>query len=59
MVIARQMAKENNIKIEWLEDLTHPVSYPDAVQFMEQRVADIHENRAPEIVRLLEHPPAL
>ena len=57
MVIARQMAKENNIKIEWLEDLTHPVSYPDAVQFMEQRVADIHENRAPEIVRLLEHPP--
>ena len=34
-----------------------PVPYPEALAFMEQRVADIREGRAPETVWLLEHPP--
>lgn len=33
------------------------VEYPDAVAFMEQRVAEIAEDRAGELVWLLEHPP--
>jgi len=33
------------------------VDYPDAVSFMERRVADIADHRAPELVWLLEHPP--
>ncbi len=34
-----------------------PVAYPDAVAFMEQRVADIVSGEAPETVWLVEHPP--
>ncbi len=34
-----------------------PVAYPDAVEFMERRVAAIRDGRAPETVWLLEHPP--
>lgn len=42
--------------IEWrISD--HPVAYPEAVAFMERRVQDIREGRAPETVWLLEHPP--
>ena len=33
------------------------VNYPDSVSFMEQRVAQIRENGAPDSVWLLEHPP--
>jgi lipoyl(octanoyl) transferase len=33
------------------------VDYPEAVAFMERRVAEIAEHRAPELVWLLEHPP--
>jgi lipoyl(octanoyl) transferase len=33
------------------------VEYPDALAFMEQRVADIRAGGAPETVWLLEHPP--
>ncbi len=33
------------------------VPYPDAVAFMERRVADIRDGRATEMVWLLEHPP--
>ncbi len=42
--------------IEWrvAEDL---VDYPAAVDFMERRVAQIADGRAPELVWLLEHPP--
>lgn len=41
--------------VEWrISD--SPVEYPDAVSFMERRVADIHRGRAPEMVWLLEHP---
>ena len=34
-----------------------PVPYPDAVSFMEERVAGIRTGTAPETVWLLEHPP--
>ena len=34
-----------------------PVAYPDALSFMERRVADIAVGAAPETVWLLEHPP--
>lgn len=44
-------------KVEWWEDLGRPVGYPDAVDFMERRIAAIREGSAAEIVRLLEHPP--
>ncbi|HOO81159.1 MAG TPA: lipoyl(octanoyl) transferase LipB [Alphaproteobacteria bacterium] len=33
-----------------------PVEYPEALDFMDARVADIHEGRADECVWLLEHP---
>jgi len=35
------------------------VPYPDAVSFMEQRVADIRQSRAREMIWLLEHPPLI
>jgi len=42
--------------IEWrISD--SPVDYPEAIQFMEQRAADIYSGNAPETVWLLEHPP--
>jgi lipoyl(octanoyl) transferase len=42
--------------VEWrISD--RPVSYPDAVAAMEQRVAAIRAGTAPELVWLLEHPP--
>lgn len=42
--------------IEWrISDTLVP--YPDALTFMEQRVADIRAGTAPECVWLLEHPP--
>ena len=34
-----------------------PVAYPDAVTFMENRVADIVAEKAPECLWFLEHPP--
>ena len=34
-----------------------PVAYPDAVTFMENRVADIVADKAPECLWFLEHPP--
>lgn len=34
-----------------------PVGYPEAVRFMQERVADIAADRAGELVWLLEHPP--
>ncbi|MGY9107377.1 MAG: lipoyl protein ligase domain-containing protein, partial [Alphaproteobacteria bacterium] len=33
-----------------------PVAYQDALDFMEQRVADIRLGQAPELIWLLEHP---
>lgn len=51
------MAPDALNKVEWLEDLTRRTDYLQAVDFMERRVAAIHEGSSPEIVRLLEHPP--
>lgn len=34
-----------------------PVPYPEAVKFMEQRVAEIRAGTAPETIWLIEHPP--
>lgn len=34
-----------------------PVAYPDAIAFMENRIAAIRSGAAPELVWLLEHPP--
>ncbi|MET4804914.1 lipoyl(octanoyl) transferase LipB [Limibacillus sp. MBR-115] len=41
---------------EWLHTDTL-VPYPDALAFMEQRVAEIRQGIAPECIWLLEHPP--
>ncbi len=42
--------------MEWKHS-SNPVSYEDALAFMDQRVAEIHAGTAPECVWLLEHPP--
>jgi lipoyl(octanoyl) transferase len=42
--------------VEWLV-AEGPVAYPEAVAFMEARVAEIRAGHAPEMVWLLEHPP--
>ena len=47
------MLSEN---LEWIVS-DRPVEYPEAVEFMEKRVADIRAGNAPEAVWLLEHPP--
>ena len=57
MVTARPMADRAHNKVEWLEDLSQPINYPASVDFMERRVAAIYDGSAPEIIRLLEHPP--
>lgn len=44
----------NNIEWKITPGLTN---YEEAVGFMEERVAAIHEGRAPECIWLLEHPP--
>jgi lipoyl(octanoyl) transferase len=43
-------------EVEWRISTT-PVPYPEAVAEMESRAADIAEQRAAELVWLLEHPP--
>ena len=47
------MLSEN---LEWIVS-DRPVEYPDALEFMEKRVAEIRAGTAPEAVWLLEHPP--
>ena len=42
--------------MEWKTSDT-PVTYPEALAFMESRVAEIAAGTAPELVWLLEHPP--
>ncbi len=42
--------------VEW-RSAAAPVPYPEAVAFMDSRVADIHAGAATEMVWLLEHPP--
>jgi lipoyl(octanoyl) transferase len=41
---------------EWIVS-DAPVAYPEALEFMEKRVAEIRAGTAPEAVWLLEHPP--
>jgi Lipoate-protein ligase B len=41
---------------EWIRS-DHPVPYPEALAFMEHRVAEIAAGRAEEAIWLLEHPP--
>jgi len=59
MVIKRRVqgtAEKMTDPVEWvIED--HPIEYSDAVRAMEERVAAVREGAAPELVRLLEHPP--
>jgi lipoyl(octanoyl) transferase len=45
--------------IENIEFLSakEPVDYPDAVAFMEQRIADIHAGLQPQTIWFVEHPP--
>jgi len=42
--------------LEWIVS-DRPVEYPEALDFMERRVAEIRAGTAPEAVWLLEHPP--
>ena len=42
--------------VEWRTE-SEKILYPDAVSFMERRVAEIADGRAAELVWLLEHPP--
>ena len=44
------------MNMEWIM-APAPVAYPEALAFMEQRIADIRDGTAPECVWLLEHPP--
>ena len=44
----------NNLEWKYTDGLT---PYEDAIEFMEQRVADIHDGKASELVWCLEHPP--
>src|SRR4029079_14629078 len=47
---------EGGGEVEWRIS-AGPVPYPDAVAEMESRAADIADQKAPELVWLLEHPP--
>jgi lipoyl(octanoyl) transferase len=51
------MASDVLDNVEWVEDLDRPVDYAASVEFMERRVAAIHDRSAREMIRLLEHPP--
>jgi len=42
--------------MEW-KSATEPIAYPEAVKFMEDRVASIRHGQASECVWLVEHPP--
>lgn len=44
------------MSVEWITT-SKPVAYPDALSKMDQRVADIIEQKADEAIWLLEHPP--
>jgi lipoyl(octanoyl) transferase len=48
--------RDDNERPQWVVAM-EPVPYPDAVAFMEARVAAIQAGEAPEMVWLVEHPP--
>ena len=43
------------MKLEW-KTSNLPIEYPQAISFMEERVENIHHNKTPELIWLLEHP---
>jgi lipoyl(octanoyl) transferase len=49
-------ARGDDAHVEWLVS-DSPVPYPQAIDFMEARAAEIAAGRATELVWLLEHPP--
>lgn len=57
MVIARPLVPESIKPVEWQEDLARPADYLSAVEAMEGRIVAIREQSAPELVRILQHPP--
>jgi lipoyl(octanoyl) transferase len=52
----KKPAQEEHPGLEWRVE-REPVSYLEAIEIMEQRVADIEAGRASELIWLLEHPP--
>ena len=50
------VTSQEELGIEW-RITDHHVYYPDAIDFMEERVSKIVKQEAPETVWLLEHPP--
>jgi lipoyl(octanoyl) transferase len=50
------MISDTLIPVEWLVR-TGLLPYPEAVEFMERRVAEIADGKARELVWLVEHPP--
>jgi lipoyl(octanoyl) transferase len=56
MISAGTLRERNETSLEWRVE-PRPVPYPQAVQTMERRVAEIAAGQAPELVWLLEHPP--
>lgn len=46
----------DDARVDWRTDRA-PVSYPEAVAFMEKRIEAIRAGQAPETIWLLEHPP--
>ncbi len=53
---SNSIVKMNLDNIEWLEN-KQPVSFEEAVAFMENRVAQISAGTAPQLIWLVEHPP--
>lgn len=49
------MERRNKSRIEWKVS-ADPVSYPDAISFMEERVGAVHKVNATDMVWALEHP---
>lgn len=50
------MTKAKETGVAW-RSTASPISYPEALSFMDQRVDEILNGTAPELVWLLEHPP--
>jgi lipoyl(octanoyl) transferase len=57
MVTARPITTESARPVEWHQNLHTTVDYLAAVEAMENRIAGIRNGNAPELVRLLQHPP--
>ena len=49
---------DNNRPLKWVQSLD-PVSYPEALEFMSQKVRQIAEGQSEDFLWFLEHPPLL